>query len=146
MSGVLERMTTVTYQAQGIELQNEIRDFLNSSGFKVSNSINNIDTDFDIITMFHVFEHIITLLSFLKSLHNKLKPRGKIIIEIPHPNDALLKSFDLYSSKAFTLWSEHLILHTHKSLQPYSEKAGFKNIKVQDFLSQTIYISCKKVN
>ncbi|MDP2388004.1 MAG: class I SAM-dependent methyltransferase [Bacteroidota bacterium] len=133
LGGVLERMNSVTNQAQGVELQKEIRDFLNSNGFKVSDSINAIDSDFDVISMFHVFEHIISPLAFLKSVHDKLKPGGKVIIEVPHANDALLKSFNLDSFKAFTLWSEHLILHTRKSLQTYLEKAGFKNISVQGF-------------
>lgn len=133
LGGVLERMSNLTSQAQGVELQKEIREFLNSTGFKISDSIDKIDSDFDVITMFHVFEHIISPLSFLKSLHGKLKTGGKVVIEVPHANDALLKSFDLDSFKAFTLWSEHLILHTHKSLQTYLEKAGFKNVQIQGF-------------
>ena len=42
---------------------------------------------FDVITMFHVLEHLPNQVDTLKQLKKLLKPKGNIIIEIPHAND-----------------------------------------------------------
>ena len=67
----------------------------------------------------------------LKNLRNYLKKKGKIIIEVPHADDFLLNFDDLIEFKHFTFWSEHLILHTYKSLHLILKRAGFKNIKIR---------------
>lgn len=66
-------------------------------------------------------------------LNASLDTGGKVFIEVPHAGDALLTSYNLESFKKFTLWSEHLILHTHKSLETYLQAAGFKNIQILGF-------------
>jgi len=133
LGGVLERMSKIAYSSEGVELQKEIRDLLNSLNFKVHDSLANLSNDLEVISMFHVFEHIINPLDFLKTIFLKLAPGGKIIIEVPHARDILLNSYNLDSFKAFTLWSEHLMLHTKNSLRIYLEAVGFKNIHVQGF-------------
>jgi 2-polyprenyl-3-methyl-5-hydroxy-6-metoxy-1,4-benzoquinol methylase len=133
LGGVLELMKDFAGEANGVELQMEIRELLNNLGFKVFAGIDDLETDYDLISMFHVFEHILSPLDFLKKTATKLKTGGKIIIEVPHANDALLKSYQSEKFKEFTLWSEHIILHTKKSLTVYLENAGFKNIHVQGF-------------
>jgi len=72
-------------------------------------------------------------LGSLKNLHKLLSENGKIIIEVPHAKDILIDTFKLDSFKAFTFWSEHLILHTRKSLETFLTAAGFKNITVIGF-------------
>ena len=133
LGGVLELMKGVGRQVHGVELQSEIRELLNNIGFNVLAGIDELDNDFDIISMFHVFEHIISPLEFLKKTASKLKMGGKIIIEVPHANDTLLKTYESEKFKEFTLWSEHIILHTKESLSAYLKHAGFKNIKVEGF-------------
>jgi hypothetical protein len=81
--------------------------------------------------MFHVLEHIPQHVQILKILKSKLKKKGKIIIEVPHAEDFLILQDDLKEFKSFTFWSQHLILHTHKSLESFLLKAGFKNIKIE---------------
>lgn len=133
LGGVLELMKEVAGETNGVELQKEIRELLNNLGFKVFAGIDDLEKDYDVISMFHVFEHILSPLDFLKKTASKLKSGGKIIIEVPHANDALLKSYQSEKFKEFTLWSEHIILHTKKSLTIYLENAGFKNINLQGF-------------
>ena len=62
---------------------------------------------------------------------SKLKDKGKIIIEVPHAEDFLLLQEELKEFKNFTFWSEHLILHTYKSLKSILMKAGFKSVNIQ---------------
>ena len=81
--------------------------------------------------MFHVLEHIPHQIKILKTLKEKLYSNGKIIIEVPSAKDFLL-SFDQFEDfKKFTFWSEHLILHTEKSLREVLKKAGYKKIKIE---------------
>jgi SAM-dependent methyltransferase len=98
-------------------------------------SIDEIPSDLrlDIVSLFHVFEHLSKPLEYLKKIKSTLKKSGKIIIEVPHANDALISLFDLKEFKDFTFWSEHLILHTRNSLELYLKAAGFTNIIISGF-------------
>ena len=88
------------------------------------------DNTYDVITLFHVYEHITDPLNFTKTLNSKLKSNGKIIIEVPHAEDILIKIFNLNSFKKFTFWSEHLILHSKKTLKKFIEHGNFKIIQI----------------
>ena len=116
----------------GVELRKECINFIknNIKKIDISDNINSFDKKFDIITMFHVLEHIPYQTETLKVLKSKLKNKGKIIIEVPHAEDFLILQEELKEFKNFTFWSEHLILHTYKSLKSILLKSGFKNIKI----------------
>ena len=117
----------------GIELRNECINFIqkNIKKIDISDNLNSFDKKFDIITMFHVLEHIPYQIKTLKLLKSKLKNKGKIIIEVPHAEDFLILQEELKEFKNFTFWSEHLILHTYKSLKSILLKAGFKSVNIQ---------------
>ncbi len=116
----------------GIELRNECINYIqqNIKKVKISNNINSFKKKFDIITMFHVLEHIPYQVDTLKILKSNLKNKGKIIIEVPHAKDFLILQKELKEFKKFTFWSEHLILHTQKSLKSVLTQAGFKKINI----------------
>ena len=97
----------------------------------MSNNIDSFDKKFDVITMFHVLEHVPNQIKTLKILKTKLKNKGKIIIEVPHAEDFLILQDELKEFKDFIFWSEHLILHTYNSLKTILAKSGFKKIKIQ---------------
>ena len=117
----------------GVELRDECIRYIgnNFKNINVSNNISVFNKKFDIITMFHVLEHIPYQINTLKALRLKLKKRGKIIIEVPHAEDFLILQKELKEFRNFTFWSEHLILHTYKSLKLILSKSGFKNINIQ---------------
>jgi len=91
--------------------------------------INSIDIEeqppFEIATMFHVLEHIHDLKAFLSSIHRILQENGLLIVEVPHARDVLLETYQSPAFRDFTFWSEHLILHTEKSLVAVLEDNGF---------------------
>jgi len=117
----------------GVELRQECLNYVknNFKKLNISDNVNSFKHKFDIITMFHVLEHIPYQIETLKVLKSKLKNNGKIIIEVPHAEDFLILQDELKEFKNFTFWSEHLILHTYNSLKTVLSKAGFKNINVQ---------------
>lgn len=116
----------------GVELRKDCIEYLKKSkkNINIKTHVNDFSYKFDIITMFHVLEHLPNQIKSLKLLRNKLKKNGKIIIEVPHAKDILLHFVELKEFKNFTFWSEHLILHTYLSLKTIIKKAGFKDIKI----------------
>ena len=65
----------------------------------ISNNINNFSKKFDVITMFHVLEHIPYQIDTLKLVNSKLKKGGKIIVEVPHAEDFLILQNELKEFK-----------------------------------------------
>ena len=119
----------------GVELRKECVNYIknNIKKINISNNINFVDRKFDIITMFHVLEHIPYQVETLKLLKSKLKNKGKIIIEVPSAQDFLLSFDELKEFKNFSFWSEHLVLHTEKSLIKILHKSGFSKIRIEYF-------------
>ncbi len=117
----------------GIELRKDCLDYINSKikRINISNNLSFFEKKFDVITMFHVLEHIPYQVQTLKKLRYRLKKNGKIIIEVPHAEDFLILQDELKEFKDFSFWSEHLILHTYKSLKKVLIKSGFKKIKIE---------------
>lgn len=130
--GVLDQLSPVASETWAVEPQREMRARLNDLNYQVFETIEEVpDNYFDVISLFHVYEHIISPIEFLQTLKKKLKTGGKIIIEVPHAEDMLLTFLDHDAFKKFTFWSEHLILHTRKSLEAFVTKAGFKVQSIQ---------------
>lgn len=100
---------------------------------KIFKNLKNNQTKFDIITMFHVLEHIPSQVGTLELLRSNLNKKGKIVIEVPSANDFLISLDDLKNFKEFTFWSEHLVLHTKNSLKKILKASGYKNIKIINF-------------
>jgi SAM-dependent methyltransferase len=103
---------------------------------EVYDNLKNIKNNFDIITMFHVLEHLPNPIETLKDLKTKLSKKGKIIIEVPSANDFLL---NVKEFKTFSFWSEHLMLYTENALKKIIKFAGFNNIKIYYFQRYNFY-------
>ena len=90
-------------------------------------SLNQIDENqkYDVIFLFHVLEHIKDPEKLLRSLGRFLSDEGKIIIEVPNADDALLTLYDCESYKNFYYWKCHLFYYTTKTLKDVCLKAGF---------------------
>ena len=89
------------------------------------------ENSIDVAFFFHSFEHFNNPLEMLRDTYRVLKPKGKIIIEVPHAGDILLNHLYSDAFKYFTLWSQHLILHTRTSLDKIISYCGFQELKIQ---------------
>ena len=128
----LKETKELTKSSVGIELQLDCIKELNNFGIRCENSLdmlknNSIDTFF----LFHSFEHLPEPLKILKEIKCKLRKNGKLIIEVPHANDFLISTIKDENFINFTLWSQHLILHTKNSLNKFLDYAGFQNILIK---------------
>lgn len=97
-----------------------------------------INEQFDIITLFHVLEHLHDPISTLKQLKRLLKPNGKIIIEVPSSNDALLTLYESDEFAKFTYWSCHLYLYNEWTLKKMVGKSNFKIYYIKQIQRYTL--------
>ncbi len=86
------------------------------------------DNKFDIVVLFHTLEHIIDLITLLKNIKKLLKPKGKILIEVPNSDDFHLKLNKFY--KEFYWERAHIHYFNPKILENIIHKSGFKNIRI----------------
>jgi 2-polyprenyl-3-methyl-5-hydroxy-6-metoxy-1,4-benzoquinol methylase len=116
----------------GIELQQDYIDSLNSNGISCFNNLSDIkNNSLDIVVSFHVLEHLPNPLETLEEIKTKIVSGGQILIEVPHAKDFLLSAVDCHEFKQFTLWSQHLVLHTRESLVRTLEYVGFSDIQIE---------------
>ncbi len=123
----------VAMNVYGIELQQNYRNSLNAIGIKCYSSSQEINKSLDVISLFHCLEHLPNPTLILETLKVSLKKdgQGTLIIEVPHARDFLINNLKLQAFIDFTLWSQHLVLHTRESLRLLLSDAGFKNIVIE---------------
>ena len=133
LGGMLNEIGCEAYSAVGLEPNKTRLKYSKQKGFKIFERIDQIkDNSLDVITLFHVLEHLLDPVKTLKLL-KKLDKNGIIIIEVPHARDALFTLFDCEKFKQFSFWSEHLVLHTKMSLKLILNASLFTNIKIQGY-------------
>ena len=116
----------------GIELQQNYVDLLNSDGITCTNDLANVENkSLDILVSFHVIEHLPNPLDTLSELITKIISGGQILIEVPHANDFLLSTVCCDDFKQFTLWSQHMVLHTRETLRKTLEYVGLQDIQIE---------------
>jgi SAM-dependent methyltransferase len=117
----------------GIELQKSFADALDASGIACLPSLDAIGEPLDLVTSFHSLEHLPDPIGTLEHMRRCLKKdgEGKVIVEVPHARDFLISTLKVQDFIDFTLWSQHLVLHTRESLRLLLADAGFKNISIE---------------
>ena len=132
--GILDLLSPISPETVAVEPQEGARNCLIESGYKVFPSVADVPLqNFEVATLFHVFEHLTDPIGTLEILRSKMSQGAKIIIEVPHAKDFLISFLDLDAFKSFTFWSEHLILHTRDSLRIFLERAGFSNVSIKGY-------------
>ena len=122
----------------GVEIQKNYLNLLKKNNINCVDDIQKFTTKFDTIFMFHTLEHLPNQIEVLNQIKNFIKPGGKLVVEVPHANDYLLSNLKIEEFKEFTLWSQHLILHTKKSLENFLKHAGYKDIEILGFQRYSI--------
>lgn len=116
--------------SQGVELEERVQKHFQHTDLIIWNSIEDLIINgkdkFDIITSFHVFEHLEDPIKMLLSLVKMLNSNGEIIIEVPSSDDALLTLFNCDEFANFTYWSQHLYLFNQHTFTELIKKSGLK--------------------
>lgn len=119
------RLHTLGYQAKGIEPHQGYATYArNMLGIDINNGTlqhclaNEAPSSFDLISMFHVLEHLPDPVAALRTIGEKLKSEGLLYIEVP--NAMRLCSPNYMFFKAHTLY------FTGHTLRTLLEKSGYK--------------------
>lgn len=124
--GFLKLARESALEIAGIELERAVIKYYESEEIPVFNSVGQIRKKYDVITLFHVLEHFIDPIKNLQELMDILSDEGKIIIEVPNANDALLSIYENEAFSRFTYWSCHLYLFTYHTLWLLAKRVGLK--------------------
>ena len=121
----------------GVELEARVREYWKDSDFSIFPSIEQAQNSliradgYDVITAFHVVEHLSDPRKVLKRLGTNLKADGRLIVEVPSADDALLTLYKCDSFQRFTYWSQHLYLFTASTLATLIKQAGLEVVSIQ---------------
>ncbi len=127
IGAILDSLSQYATSTNAVEPQNDARKMLQSLGYHVFPRTDELpDEKAEVVTLFHVMEHFTEPVAELKLIHSKTKSAGLLIIEVPHASDFLLAFLENEDFKSFTFWSEHIILHTRKSIETLLRHCGWK--------------------
>ena len=127
--GEMLQVLNNTFECFGLEPEKNASHNAQSKGFSVFNSEDELSQSglrFDCITLFHVIEHLYSPEKTLVYLSTLLKPGGKIIIETPNAQDALLVTYESKEFQNWTYWSHHPMLYSAYALEQLFTRLGYK--------------------
>ena len=136
-AGFLNRAKSLAAEVVGVEVETRIPDYW-SGHINIVPSIDSVGGKYDLITAFHVIEHLIDPRATLSDLVGLLMPNGRIIIEVPNSEDALLTLYDCDAFQRFTYWSQHLYLFNSNTLAKLAHQAGLRVVAVQHYQRYSI--------
>lgn len=116
----------------GVEPERGLYPHFKEYGLEVYPSLSEISSDrkFDLITFFHVLEHLKDPINVLRGIKAYAAKGAQCIIEVPSASDALLTLYKNKNFSEFTYWSCHLYLFTEDTLRTCAKKAGLKEYKI----------------
>ena len=116
--------SSVPRLVHGIELEKRFKKYFKENGLMVFNDISQVENNkYDIITLFHVLEHIPEPRKLLQKLSNMLSKDSRIIIEVPN--------LHLYGMLCTGISYEHLVHFSPAHLGFLVQKAGFEIIEFE---------------
>lgn len=117
----------------GVEPADAHRQFLKQFCAATYSDLSDVPCEpgFEIVCLFHVFEHIRKPLVFLEQCAQRLKKGGQVIIEVPYIEDPLLKLYNCAAFKEFYFQPMHPYVYSKRSLEHIFSQAGFR---VKEFI------------
>jgi 2-polyprenyl-3-methyl-5-hydroxy-6-metoxy-1,4-benzoquinol methylase len=97
------------------------------------------DDTYDIITLFHVLEHIHSLRKTIKKLVNHLKSNSYVVIAVPNPESADAKHYG--SDWAGYDVPRHLYHFSQKSMTTFQDQFGLELVRIEPLVYDSYYVS-----
>lgn len=105
----------------------------------ISEFFKNTTEKFDVITLWHVLEHVYDLEKYVSELTKKLNSNGLLVLGLPNSN-----SYDaIYYKENWAAWDLpiHLYHFTKKDIKAIAKSYGFDLIKIKPLIFDSFYIS-----
>lgn len=134
------KMKQEKWEVIGYEPNQKAQEILIQNKISLINNLKEIENEsLDIITLWHVLEHVENPEKLIFNLKEKLKPDGKLIIAVPNYN-----AYDAKYYKNF--WAaydvpRHLYHFQRKSFDVLAEKTNLKLFKKEPLCLDAFYIS-----
>ena len=128
------------WQTIGVEPSQKAKEIATNKGVEFVNETSELENQsFDIITMWHVLEHVPDLEKQIQELKRLLKPNGSLIVAVPN-----FKSFDANHYKEF--WAAydvpiHFWHFSKTAIKLLFEKQNMKLEKVLPMKFDAFYVS-----
>lgn len=128
------------WETYGIEPNEIARDLAADKGLSIKENIDSIKEDgFQVITMWHVLEHLSNLDTQIDKIRSLLKEDGTLILAVPN-----FQSYDAKYYKQY--WAaydvpRHLSHFSQKAIKLIFAKHGMKVIKVKPMIFDSFYVS-----
>ena len=139
----LHKMETLGWETTGIEPSEEAREIAKKrmkASLYTPDDINQLpDESFDLITMWHVLEHVEDLKTEVSHLERMLKPGGRLVLALPN-----FKSHDAeYYKEKWAAYDapRHLNHFCKKSISNLFKNSKLKPIKTGKLIWDAYYIS-----
>ena len=114
----------------------------------LENAVQELKGGIDVVSLFHVLEHLENPIDYLSGLKDLLSEGGRMIIEVPNAADALLSLYESEVFADFTYWESHLYLYNNTTFAELMKQVGLKIQflgQIQRYpLSNTLYWLAKR--
>ena len=131
-AGFLRKAQILATEVEGVEPERRVHEYWGNS-IKLHCRLEDTGREYDLITAFHVIEHLPNPREMLKALAARLKDGGHLVIEVPSSEDALLTLYENNAFQHFTCWSQHLFLFNAETLRRLAVQAGLRVVSIQQF-------------
>jgi len=127
------------WKVTGVEPNNDARALAENKGIPLDSNLIDIDSNFDVITLWHVLEHVYDLDQYIRFLKNHLSSNGVLLIAVPN-----FKSWDAKKYEEFWAANDvprHLYHFSKNSIERLFEKVEMKLIETKPLLFDSFYVS-----
>ena len=108
-----------------VEPENDARRFMHSMGVRAVAAIDELPQEsFNLVVLFHVLEHVPSPTTFAASLRRLLRPNGRLVVEVPNVDDALVARYEVEDYIPFYYQRAHLYYFSAATLRFALEGAG----------------------
>ena len=127
----LEEMKQQGWEIEGVELSIPAADIARKKTGATIHSCSvekmQVDSRYDVITLFYVIEHVADPLEILRSIRKLLAPGGIIVLRYPNTSPLLMFSGALARRLRLMQAPSHLYDYNGKSMHLLLDKAGYKS-------------------
>ena len=131
-AGFLDRTRSVASESVGVDPERRVREFWGDR-LRLFADIEEVHEEFDLITAFHVIEHLPDPRATVAKLASLLNRGGRLAIEVPSSEDALLTLYANGPFRCFSYWSQHLFLFNAETLNRLLLQAGVTVVAIQQY-------------
>lgn len=131
-AGFVHKVQSLATEAAGVDPERRVHEYWNDS-ITLYSQIEDVKTSYDIITAFHVIEHLPDPREALRKLKSLLSDRGRLVIEVPSSEDVLLTLYANEAFQNFTYWSQHLFLFNPETLRKLAAQVELRVVAIQQF-------------